>query len=336
MLRSLATETHTIGFNELPNGCIEAFTGMVRDVNFKFDGVRRTTKNDHLLHYNWPLQHAVIFIRYGFNSINEKNELGRTALMNAAERGNILLVRYYISIGATLDDLDSEGFSALGLVLRSRWVCPVAFNEDGDSSYWETARYLVQAGADPAVSDTCDCACSISGCISTSVLPCHFGMSWSGYTTDLGIFLTFEWLTILEELQGEEALRTHLMSLIRRARFDEVRMTHTCLRQSDWGSLGLPWPETDRSKLELEEIRRAESIKRSQLEQDMERITDFLLPDLWIEWQQQVFKYHLTLLEREGSGPWESLLDRWHNSQKAQSRYDAKRWEPLGTEVGIP
>lgn len=55
MLRFLVIEMYIIGFNELLNGCIEVFIGMVCDVNFKFDGVCRMIKNDYLLYYNWFL-----------------------------------------------------------------------------------------------------------------------------------------------------------------------------------------------------------------------------------------------------------------------------------------
>lgn len=114
--------------------------------------------------------------------------------------------------------------NALAHTLRSwgRWT--TLFSQ---ASHWDCAHMLIYAGADIFSHDDCDCPCSASGCTATQTLAASFQSKFS-VDNCRDIFTTLEWLYLVDDCGREEDLKTQFMLLIRRARFNELGMTHTC------------------------------------------------------------------------------------------------------------
>ncbi|PVI05472.1 ankyrin [Periconia macrospinosa] len=300
---------------------IEALAAIVDNINFQFDVPNQLSKSDddHLLHYRWRLNHVQTFMKYGFNALNHKNSMGRTALMCAASYGDPILTQYYIDMGANVDDQDIDGMSALAHALDGwcRFTTPFGYNDE--ISHLETARILINAGTDLDSSDNCDCACSLSGCTAAFTLLSCFPLMPS---TWVSIFTTVEWLVLLQDCGREEEMRTQMISLIRRAKFGASCMVHTCGERSinhvNFSHyLGARRKKFSRDEFlpeaELVKLRTQQMEKIEQLNLECREMGKFGIDTLRHKWIEQVFKFHLAVLQGMGIPSWRNVLDAWYS-----------------------
>ncbi|KAH8168262.1 hypothetical protein LIA77_11991 [Sarocladium implicatum] len=222
-------------------------------------------------------------------------------------------VQYLLHQGASLDILDSDGLSALGLALRSWHDHGSPFGYEG-AAYQQAACCLLQAGADDTAADNGRCACSSSGSMVVSVLPCHFGVEGFGKA---GLFVTLEWLGLVDECLGEQAAKLHVLSLITRAYFDELGMTHTCHQhwrtRRAWDFLSTRTKLTD---AEATAIWEAEASKIAKLQHRVEGLGQLDLQQLKLEWKQQIFNCHLAACHKGSLASWRDESSLWYELQQ--------------------
>ena len=165
-------------------------------------------------------------MNHGFNLPNHKNNIGDTALMSAASRGDPLVARYFIVTASQVNDHDMGGMSALAHCLEGWDKRYITFGHQNEVSFLDVALILLTAGADPCSTDSCDRGCSTSGCTVIHTLPAFFNSNENSWCKD-NIWTTVEWLHLLEHGHKKDALRSSLISLLRRSLFEELGMSHT-------------------------------------------------------------------------------------------------------------
>lgn len=309
---------------DVSEACLEVLVGAVEDINFKFDDHRlgHHTTGNHLLHYSWPMAAIKIIMKHGFNAINHKNSSGDTAVMNAAWKCHPETLQYYISMGANVQGRDVRGSCALTRVLSEWCLWNDIFWSDSVMRLQETARVLLHAGADTEATDDCDCHCSTAGCTFTHILQATFDNVPEGWVIS-AFFGTVEWLFLLEDCGKEDAMRSALTILIRRALFDAMGMTHTC--GDSWrckvydgryeNGMSIPSAMHTRSRAATVVIQAQERDKRTQLEIEMKGINEQLsLAELVNRWRSMILRNHMSHRDQVGLPSWKEGLETWYTS----------------------
>ncbi|KAH7308657.1 hypothetical protein B0I35DRAFT_442370 [Stachybotrys elegans] len=306
---------------EVSTGYIEALASLAEDVNFLFCDDRRRTESypsgtiNHLLHYSWSPETIEVIMSHGFGGINQANHIGQTALMGAAARGEFQIVQYYIDKGADVNQQDSRGITALSYALGG--MCSLLFGPSefrDDISYPKTVKILIIGGASLYSSDACKCPCSASGCTVANVLPPHF---WVGRFSRLKghhIFGTVELLHILQDCEKTADMKNQLISVIRRTRFRELGLVHTCCPKRRhlsywcrWREVSL-WEDMTFSEPKSMEAQDEHTGASSLLEQEAQGLENSTIEELMLKWQKQVYECLASDMMRKTNLPWKEVL----------------------------
>jgi hypothetical protein len=175
-----------------------------------------------------------------FSSIPKENQhvIGHTLLMVLSWFLNVDLVRKLLSAGASVNERDHFGWTVFEHLFRANSSSCISMlcYERCTMTKWvptfEIAFNLLEAGADFGSSDSCTCHCSSKGCTALQFfLPSIHSLA--GRRNNLHwIPWVLEAFLLLNGLQ-KRGLQTHTKSLVRRQRFDEIGLTHTCCVASE-------------------------------------------------------------------------------------------------------
>ena len=104
-----------------------------------------TCDNFHCFAENGPLMEAIKAHPMGFRVIDEcRDAEGYTALHRAAQGGNLLVLKTFLSLGADLTVLTPQGHSALELAIMCAGITPFSFTQNRRIAE-ESASILLQA-----------------------------------------------------------------------------------------------------------------------------------------------------------------------------------------------
>ena len=252
------------------------------DVNFTC--ADENMQEDTLLHRVRTVSDAEALLENQFRLINHRNSAGQSALMtlSTAEQSTGI-ARKLLEEGADLNLRDNRGRSAIRHVLSRLG--------DGKTYHLKETLHLLNIylahGADVLAGDGCRCPCSPSGGCYPSV---SLGRRVGSFTTLIDFHLpiwSFEWLSMLSEHRGEIEAKSVLLSFNRRAKYEQLGMTHVCCQRdlTIWGICSFLTEKKKLSSEEIENILEEESDSYRTLEREMAQIADrdyeFLL-DYWI------------------------------------------------------
>jgi ankyrin repeat protein len=192
-----------------------------------------TDKGNTLFHAINSVKTASILLEFSFPPTNCRNAIGHTPLMVLSWLLDVDLVRKLLSAGVLINERDSSGLTVFEHLFRansSRCSDSFCYRRCGVTTWvptFQIAFDLHQAGADFGSSDFCTCHCSSQGCTALQFL-------FPSIHSDGGRRHNLRWLPWTIEhfllLRGlhKGGLQILIKSLIRRQRFDEIGLTHTC------------------------------------------------------------------------------------------------------------
>lgn len=199
-----------------------------------------TEKGNTLFHVVRHVKEAFILLKYcSPPRENNRNVAGYTPFMILSRFLDVDLTRNLISSGLPVHERDYHGWSALEHVFHvntlgcSHYVTDCCTRIDWIGAF-QVASDLLQSGVDFSISGSCQCPCSprgfnvlhlfLSG-IHSQRLRIH-NLRWIPWVIEL--FL------LLRRLQ-KRGLQIFIQCLVRRQRFDEIGMSHTCYLNSTCG-----------------------------------------------------------------------------------------------------
>jgi ankyrin repeat protein len=193
--------------------------------------------SDHTLLHN--ITNSIDFetlMRSGFTRFNHPNSTGAHPLMTLAELCDPKIMAMCINRGCNVNHQDLTGRTSLSVVVEEMWKSLIG----SGANFWitfpsslESVQMLLNKGADPLLSDFCQCACSRQGCTPSNFILkdlCRVESVLKEY--DLSQYLgSLEWLQLLRVHKGLETANAALLDMIRMSRFEELELTHTCCRK---------------------------------------------------------------------------------------------------------
>ena len=188
-------------------------------VDFTFD---KELQNNTLLHYVRSVKDLELLLELGFTLINHVNGAGQHALMaTALNHCRPDVVRRLLNAGAEVDLKDNRRHTTLYYMLQKlRTGCRKTI-----SAAMDVARMLLANGADVLCEDGCRCTCSPNGCLPSVAL--KYSISQDFCSARVPVW-SLEWLNLLLEHRSPSDAKRNLLSFIRKAKFDEMEMTHVC------------------------------------------------------------------------------------------------------------
>ena len=215
-----------------------------RSMNVCWDGLRVllelgarprwiTPKGNTLFHAVRHAQQTFVLLEYCSPLLNNiQNTAGHTPLMIISQFLDVELTRRLISAGLSIQERDHHGWSVLECVFQaSSFHFYRIYRNRGTGSYWPAAfriaSDLLEAGADFSASGVCQCFCSSHGCNTLH----FFFRGIHSQSRRKGNLYHIPWLVELFLLlrgHQKKGLRTFVRSLVRRQRFDEIGLSHTC------------------------------------------------------------------------------------------------------------
>ena len=188
-------------------------------VNFTFYHCRKGLHSNSLLHYVRSVKDVEVLLEHGFTLINHVNSTGEHALMNAAlNQCEPDVVRRLLDIGAEINLKDNLHHTTLYYVLDK-------LQNADKNTFMDIVRILLANGADVLCRDSCRCPCSPSGCLPSALLT--YSVCARFFSARVPVW-SLEWLNLVLEHRGTSEAKTILLSFIRKAKFDELEMTHVC------------------------------------------------------------------------------------------------------------
>lgn len=197
-------------------------------VDFTFD---KELQNNTLLHYVRSVKDVEVLLELGFTLINHVNGAGQHALMaTALNQCRPDVVRRLLNAGAEVDLKDNSRHTTLYYVLKKLHTpC-----EKTTSALMDVARMLLANDADVLCEDGCRCPCSPNGCLPSALL--KYSIYEGLFSAHIPVW-SLEWLNLLLEHRSPTEAKRILLSFIRKAKFDEMEMTHVCCgRYTGWFS----------------------------------------------------------------------------------------------------
>lgn len=198
--------------------CFDVLIRSCADVNHTFADQYHGTKLNNLMFYVKSTSAAEILIQLGYDSFSRANSKGELATHALAKTGNADILRICFENGADVNHQAEEHCTVLlkcvyGLGRQSHW------------DIIESIRACLEHGADIFVTDECQCTCAPEGCSITSAFSINF--DWPQWRRP-GMVWTLEWLSLVQEYRGTEALRKTLLQFLRRACTEDIGVTHLC------------------------------------------------------------------------------------------------------------
>ncbi|KAJ5809520.1 uncharacterized protein N7503_001738 [Penicillium pulvis] len=275
----------------------EKLIGLCDDVNFTFDIEHSGTRHNNLLHLVKNRREAHALLCRGLKNFNQENSDRKLAIHSIAQLPNPELIQFCLENGSNVNYPYNDGRTCL--------VHLISALSDFNWLVWDTIdsiKLCLARGADIFLSDNCECACVSdgNGCHTSSAF--NLRLDSRIFCGAPGIMWAFEWLSIVEEFEGQEASKSILLSFVRRTQADIVDIAHLCchggkgVNTRDWGLFGTARP----SKEDAREILDDEAELFDMLEKDMQ------------PWMQQSFK--------EVRSQWMNLLKEKHQKMIKEAR----------------
>jgi len=266
---------HRIG-SDVPS---HQFLAKCGSVDFTIDA-----KNNSLLHYARSVEDVEALLEHGFTLINHVNSEGWHALMSVAINWcQPYVIQKLLDAGSEINLKDNFNHTTLYYVLRNLPYFDLDSNTPTPPATTETLRILLANDADILCGDSCRCACSPNGCFPSTPLICSVPESWMKKKVTLSIW-SLEWLRLVSGHRGTSDARNVLLSFIRKAKFDELNMTHVCCNRLRFGypsNNSMPDPDID-------EILDEESEFIEILENEMALISSKVYATLLGDWMIQI------------------------------------------------
>lgn len=191
-----------------------------------------TKKGDTLFHTIGAPDQALLLMEYCSLPQYGPNVVGHTPLMTLSWLLDVRIIRKLISFGVPFNDRDHSGWTVLEHVFyantfHNHTYCSGPRFVPKWVSTFEIVFELLQADLDFDNYGCCACPCSPKGCLSLrNLLPIIHSRCGRRYNI-FGIPWVVELFLLLRGLH-KSGLRTLIASMIRRQRFDELGLTHTC------------------------------------------------------------------------------------------------------------
>ena len=169
-------------------------------------------------------QDAEMLVQFGFTAFNQQDSAGEHSMFKIKKFLNPRLFQRFLDKGADINLQNHKGHTVLHRVI-DRLTNP---NAKEIKNLLDSLETLLSGGANITLVDHCACSCSPGGCLPISAL----SLKVQGL---LGMiannpFWIFEWLYMLEEHGQLVEAKAHALSVLRRAKFDERGLHHTCCR----------------------------------------------------------------------------------------------------------
>jgi hypothetical protein len=216
-------------------------------------------------------------ISQGFTKFNHPNSAGDHALISLAKLHNPRMLQLLLGGGSFINHQNHARYSALHLVVKQLIrLCP--FTDDGSWRYglWnqilDCIKVLFKNGANPSLRyGFCKCACSTSGCNAIHLL--LRGKRYDA-SNPKNIWIV-DYVNLVKECIRLKAAKQCLLEIVRFSKFQELELTHTCCRESGYGTF-MKNLEDD----EVEEIMDEERQIIETLENEIQDIEKSLEDDL--------------------------------------------------------
>ncbi|KAH6671228.1 ankyrin repeat-containing domain protein [Halenospora varia] len=263
--------------------------------NFTFGDGKTGVQNNSLLHYVTSVKDVEVLLDHGFTLINHVNSAGQHALMTAAlnlSRPDV--IRRLLDTGADVDLRDNLQHTTLFYVLNKLQKARI----DNAYGIMDIVRSLLANNTDILSRDDCKCPCSPGGCLSSALLEHSV---WVNFLSASAPVWSLEWLSLISEHLGESEAKIVLLSFIRRAKFNELGMTHVCCgRDTDYSILRLfqnhPIPDDDVVEI-LEEKDEFVEILEYEMAQRSNQNYETLLDDWMLQMEASLEKLCETAIE---------------------------------------
>jgi hypothetical protein len=190
-----------------------------------------TSKGNTLFHAISSVDEASLLLEFSSPPTNCQNKAGHTPLMVLSWLLDVELVRKLLRARVPIEERDVTGWTVFEHLFRANSSsCRFCYRQCLAMKWVETFQIafdLLQAGADFGSPDRCTCYCSSHGCTALqSFLP--------GINSGRGRTHNLRWVPWIIELflllrrLRKSGLQVLIKSLMRRQRFDELGLTHTC------------------------------------------------------------------------------------------------------------
>jgi hypothetical protein len=187
----------------------------LRNINVQFEDGRT------MMHVVDLPQYAHLIIEHGFTALNEQDKEGEHSLFAVAKFLDVELAQRLIEKGANINWKNHNGHGVLSQFLEKL----TAPREKDIKKIFEYLDMLLRNGADVVSIDNCSCACSSGGCLPISRLSFKLQVLFERIHNPCWVF---EWLCLLEDRGKLVEAKTNALSVLRRAKFDQTHLVHTC------------------------------------------------------------------------------------------------------------
>jgi ankyrin repeat protein len=247
--------------------------------NFTFDYRDKELQNTSLLHYVRSVKDVEVLLEHGFTLVNHVNSTGQHALMSVAlDQREPDVVRRLLDAGAGINLKDNLHNTTLYYVLDKLQTA----HENTSLTTMDILRILLANGADVLCRDNCRCPCSPNGCLPSALL--KHSVCESFLSPRVPVW-SLEWLSLVLEHRGTNEAKTTLLLFIRKAKFDEMDMTHVCCSRDRDGFLSRLFQKPPMSDENIDEILDEESefieILENEMAQSSAKVYEMLLDD-WL------------------------------------------------------
>ncbi|KAH9893058.1 hypothetical protein F4778DRAFT_749463 [Xylariomycetidae sp. FL2044] len=196
---------------------------LCKDVNFRIDDCGEAVENNNLMHYAGSVEVAEVLVSAGFSLFHQTNSRGETALFSVVRKFTDTSLFSFCLGKSNLRHVDNDGHGVLYKL--------VGHLGSDDWFSWDAIdpiRCCLAAGASISQADNCRCSCAPNGCKVTASFNINFDHQHLGHQHLPGCIWTLEWMSLVEDHQGEEAAKETLIDFFRRAAGDDIGLQHTC------------------------------------------------------------------------------------------------------------
>jgi ankyrin repeat protein len=167
-----------------------------------------------------PIAH--LLIEHGFTALNEQDKEGEHSLFAITKFLDMELAQRCIEKGANINLKNNKGHIVLSQVLEKL----TTLKEEESKKILEYLDMLLRNGADVVSTDNCSCACTSGGCLPISGLSFQLQALFGNKINNP--CWVFEWLCLLEDHGKLVEAKTNALSVLRRVKFDQTNLVHTC------------------------------------------------------------------------------------------------------------
>ncbi|KAI0113806.1 hypothetical protein F4776DRAFT_639054 [Hypoxylon sp. NC0597] len=263
---------------------------LVDTVNFRL--TINEARNGTLLHYTSNLDEARASISHGFTLFNAEDSNGNTPIMNERMLGDPDFVRTLLDVGA-----DANHRNKTGETLLSRLFTKLHHSSGSDIVKYvpgiiDSIMLLLKGGGRIMDRDLCTCACSPNGCLPTRSSAVRF--KYRRYFGTESPLWTFESLILLEECHLVQEAKETIISFIRRCKFEDLKMIHTCCDQGrSWFDQLMQSDSTKENQADTQkQAMELNTSKLNTLNERMDQLSDLTYEELKSIWLQEIKLSH--------------------------------------------